>query len=113
MLEKKETRKLVMKRLDAIISSQAKGHVVCRTCGEAGCCILDHDNLRDATASQTLLRAINNRKIKQELLPRPRYEEIGVHFSPRTFSPAIAAIFAETNRSLSVDGFLDGAAVSF
>jgi hypothetical protein len=45
MKAKQETRVQVMKRLDSIISSQAKGHLVCRTCGEAGCSLLAHDNL--------------------------------------------------------------------
>jgi hypothetical protein len=41
---KKQTRKQVMNRIDKIIADRSKGHLICRTCGEAGCCILAHDN---------------------------------------------------------------------
>lgn len=44
---KKETRAQVMKRIGKLMASQAKGQLVCRTCGEAGCCQLAHDNLHD------------------------------------------------------------------
>lgn len=45
MKAKQETRKQVMKRIDKLMSDQALGHLICRTCGVSGCCILAHDNL--------------------------------------------------------------------
>jgi hypothetical protein len=46
MKRKSETRTAIMKRIDKIIADQSKGQLVCRTCNEAGCCYLEHDNMR-------------------------------------------------------------------
>jgi hypothetical protein len=47
MKPKTETRKQLMSRIDKLMLARMPGHVVCRTCGVKGCCILDHDNLRE------------------------------------------------------------------
>ena len=54
-------------------------------------------------SAQVLNRNINNNRIRQELV---EVVEGGAHWAPRGFSPAIAAIFAEQNRSLYVDGLM-------
>lgn len=41
---KKETMKQLEKRVDNLIADRQLGHLICRTCGEAGCCVLAHDN---------------------------------------------------------------------
>ena len=41
---KKTTRKQALAKFDRMIDSQSLGHLICRTCGVPGCCILAHDN---------------------------------------------------------------------
>lgn len=47
MKTKHETRTQVMKRIDKLIHDRMPGQIICRTCGIEGCCVLDHDNLRE------------------------------------------------------------------